>query len=57
MHDSILVECPRKNAKAVQEIMKNCMESKYKIQGKMRSFPVDFKVGTNWGEMIEQKED
>lgn len=57
VHDSILVECPKEKAQIVQKIMKDQMEREFLINGQKRRFPVDFKVGVNWGEMIESKED
>jgi len=57
VHDSILVECPKENAQVVRKLMQKCMEQKYVINGIERSFPAEFKVGTNWYEMLEDDED
>jgi DNA polymerase-1 len=49
IHDSILVECPEKNAEKVGKILKDTMESiapELKIKLK-----VDVSVGKNWGEV------
>lgn len=49
IHDSILVECPEKNANEVGKILKDTMESiapELKIKLK-----VDVSVGKNWGEV------
>lgn len=48
IHDSILVECPEKNAEKVGELLKETMENIYpKLGIKLR---VDVSVGKNWGE-------
>ena len=49
IHDSILVECPEKNAKKIGEILKETMESvapELKIKLK-----IDVSIGKNWGEV------
>jgi DNA polymerase-1 len=49
IHDSILVECPEKEAKAVGEILKTTMENAYtKLPVK---FKADISIGKNWGEL------
>ena len=48
IHDSILVECPEKQAKAVGEILKTTMENIYKLPVKLK---VDISSGKNWGEL------
>jgi DNA polymerase-1 len=49
IHDSILVECPEKEAKAVGEILKTTMESTYtKLPVK---FKADISIGKNWGDL------
>jgi DNA polymerase-1 len=49
IHDSILVECPEKEAKAVGEILKTTMENTYtKLPVK---FKADVSIGKNWGEL------
>lgn len=48
IHDSIMVECPKANAKKVAEILKNTMQNVYKLPVKL---DVDVKTGENWGEI------
>lgn len=48
VHDSILVECPAKNAKKVAEILKDEMENVYKLPVVLT---VDVAAGDNWGEL------
>ncbi|MFS8120211.1 MAG: DNA polymerase A family protein, partial [Microcoleus sp.] len=49
IHDSIVVECPEKNAEAVSELLETTMENIYpKLGVKLR---VDVSVGKNWGEL------
>jgi DNA polymerase-1 len=48
VHDSLIVECPEKSAKAVSEIMKQTMETVYELPVKLRT---DVSIGKNWGEL------
>jgi DNA polymerase-1 len=49
IHDSILVECPEKEAEAVGKILKTTMENTYtKLPVK---FKADISIGKNWGEL------
>lgn len=48
IHDSIMVECPKANAKKVEEILKNTMQNVYELPVKL---DVDIKTGENWGEI------
>jgi DNA polymerase-1 len=48
IHDSILVECPEKNADKVAAILKETMEDIYDLDIKLK---VDVKIGKNWGEL------
>lgn len=48
IHDSILVEAPEKQAKAVGETMKQTMENVYKLPVKLKA---DISTGKNWGEL------
>lgn len=48
IHDSILVECPEKDAKKIAELLKDTMESVYKLPVKLT---VDTTTGKNWGEL------
>ena len=49
IHDSILVECPRENAEAVSELLKDTMENVYPELG--IRLDVDVHVGDTWGEV------
>jgi uracil-DNA glycosylase family 4 len=51
VHDSLMIETPEETVDEVIAIMRKHMEAKYKINGKVVSFPVDFEVGQSWGEM------
>ena len=48
VHDSILVECTKEQAKEVSQILKETMENIYKLPVKL---DVDVTVGENWGEL------
>lgn len=48
IHDSILVECPEKNAKKVSQILKDTMENVYDLPVNLK---VDVKQGKTWGEL------
>lgn len=48
IHDSILVECPESKAKAVAKLLKETMESVYKLPVKLT---VDTTIGKTWGEL------
>ena len=48
IHDSILVECPEKNAEAVGTLLKETMENVYPDLG--IKLKVDVSTGKNWGE-------
>jgi len=50
VHDSILVECFKNDSLRVAKVMKQVMERKFDILGKMVSFPVDIEIGPSWGE-------
>ena len=49
IHDSILIECPEKNAEKVSKILKKTMESIAPDLG--IKLKVDVSVGRNWGEV------
>lgn len=49
IHDSILVECPEKNADAVSKLLVDTMENVYPELG--IKLKVDVGVGKNWGEL------
>ncbi len=49
IHDSILVECPEDDAKAVAELLKSTMEAVYPQLPV--TLTVDYKIGDNWGEL------
>ncbi|MCA9330063.1 DNA polymerase I [Candidatus Saccharibacteria bacterium] len=48
IHDSVLVECPEVEAKAIAELLKDTMEQAYKLPVKLT---VDTVIGANWGEL------
>jgi DNA polymerase I len=48
IHDSILVECPEKNASKVARLLKETMENVYRLEVKLK---VDVNSGRNWGEL------
>jgi DNA polymerase-1 len=48
IHDSILVECLEGDARRVGELLKNTMESVYKLPVRL---DVDVTVGDNWGQL------
>jgi DNA polymerase-1 len=48
IHDSILVECDDKDAKAVANLLKDTMETIHKLPVKL---DVDVTIGNNWGEL------
>ncbi len=48
IHDSILVECPQKDAEKVSQILKDTMENVYDLPVNLR---VDIKIGKTWGEL------
>jgi DNA polymerase-1 len=48
IHDSILIECPQDQAKEIADVLKNIMESIYKLPVRL---DVDVTVGDNWGEL------
>jgi len=48
IHDSILVECPKSQAEEVASILKDTMETIYRLPLKLA---VDVKTGNNWGEL------
>lgn len=48
IHDSILVECPEKNADEVAALLKETMEGIHELPVKLK---VDVIIGNNWGEL------
>jgi len=48
IHDSLIVECPEKQAEPVGKILKETMENIYKLPVKLT---VDISIGKNWGEL------
>jgi DNA polymerase-1 len=48
IHDSILVECPAPVAERIGELLKDAMESVYKLPVRL---DVDVSIGNNWGEL------
>jgi DNA polymerase-1 len=48
IHDSVIVECPEKSAKAVAKLIKDTMENVIKLPIKLT---VDTSIGKTWGEL------
>lgn len=48
IHDSVLVECPEKQADEIARELKRIMENVYKLDVKLT---VDTSIGKNWGEL------
>ena len=48
IHDSILVECPEAEADQTANLLKETMETIYKLPVKL---DVDVSIGKNWGEL------
>jgi DNA polymerase-1 len=48
IHDSVLVECPEKEAPKIAKLLKSTMEDVYKLPVKLT---VDTSMGKNWGEL------
>ncbi|HUD10464.1 MAG TPA: DNA polymerase I [Candidatus Saccharimonadales bacterium] len=48
IHDSLIVECNRKDSQQVAELLKTTMEQAYKLPVKLT---VDTSIGQNWGEL------
>jgi DNA polymerase-1 len=48
IHDSILVECPAAEAEETAQMLKDTMESIYKLPVKLT---VDTSIGQNWGQL------
>ncbi len=48
IHDSILLECPEGDTKRIGELLKETMESVYKLPVRL---DVDVTVGDNWGQL------
>lgn len=48
IHDSVLVECPESEGKAIAKLLKETMEAAYKLPVKLT---VDTTMGSNWGEI------
>jgi len=48
IHDSIIVECPEADAERTAKLLKETMESAYKLPIKLT---VDTSIGKNWGEL------
>lgn len=55
VHDQILVDSPKTELSAVKRIMRKHMEKTHKLWGRDVSFPIEFKVGSNWGDLHEIK--
>ena len=48
VHDSILVECPDKDAKNIADLLKETMQNVYQLPVRL---DVDVTIGDNWGEL------
>lgn len=48
IHDSVLVECPAEEGDSIAKILKDTMESAYKLPVELT---VDTTIGKNWGEL------
>lgn len=48
IHDSILVEAPKKDAEKIGKILKETMEDTYKLPVKLKA---DISTGSNWGQL------
>lgn len=48
IHDSLIVECKKSDATKVGKILKDTMESAYKLPVKLKA---DISIGHNWGEL------
>ncbi len=48
IHDSLIVECPKKDTTAVADLLKETMEQAYKLSIKLT---VDVSIGDNWGQL------
>ena len=48
IHDSVIVECKKNDAKKVADLLKNTMENVVKLPVKLT---VDTSIGENWGEL------
>lgn len=55
VHDQIMVECPKTELSQVKRILKKHMEKKHHLWDEDVSFPIEMKVGTNWGLLKETK--
>lgn len=55
VHDSLMVECPKKEAKQAMNIMHKHMTKEQVINGKPYQFKVDFEIGQDWGNLKEIK--
>lgn len=52
IHDALVVEAPQKDAKEVAAHMKQVMEdTAFELMGGFVPFPIDIKIGSNWGEL------
>jgi DNA polymerase-1 len=51
IHDALVVETPRKNLEVCRDMMRTVMEEEGTKYTDYVPFPVDFTVGSNWGEL------
>lgn len=55
VHDSVLVQTPAERVEETVALIRECLFRPVEIGGLECVIPVDFKVGSNWGEMRKQK--
>lgn len=55
VHDSIVAECVAVKQSRLVDIVKGAMEQEITLNGAMIRFPIDIKVGTNWGHLEKLK--
>jgi uracil-DNA glycosylase family 4 len=55
VHDQILIECPRTELTQIKRIMRKHMEMTHHLWDRDVSFPIEMKIGSNWGDLKETK--
>jgi DNA polymerase-1 len=51
VHDQLLIECPIREKQQVMKLLKKHMEQPFNLWGKKVIFPVEMKVGKDWGNL------
>jgi uracil-DNA glycosylase family 4 len=54
-HDQLMMECPKSELVQIKRIMRKHMEMTHHLWGRDVSFPIEMKIGTNWGDLKETK--